>query len=394
MDAHDVARLAALVVIALMSLLVVTFLVDGWNDDAAFAHRDFQPLWDAGVRALSGESPYLRSSQPFVHPPLAIPLMASFALMPVRVAFVVAGVLGVAAFVGALALLSRASGGTERDRATAIVVGASAPSFYFALFLGQLSGLYVLCFAGSLAALALGSELAAGILAGLLLIKPPLALAPLFAIAAARSRRALAVVGVTALALFVGSLPWGLDAWPTWMRDAGWWAATLEDAPGTWWRQWTLYSFVRSSMAEVGLGETAARGVSLAMTLPLAGAVAWLGARALRRDAAGPSGVGLRMRAAALLALATVALNAYLFYYDALLLVVPAVVAFLARDTYAERARVAIAALVLVSWVLQLVTPLFGQGGVPLPGLAATMWLVVEGVDLARALRVAPPARR
>jgi hypothetical protein len=100
------------------------------------------------------------------------------------------------------------------------------------------------------------------------------------------------------------------------------------------------------------------------------------------------------MRAAALLALATVALNAYLFYYDALLLVVPASVAFLLRATYAPRARAAVATLATISWVLQLVTPLFGQGGVPLPGLVATMWLVVEGLDLARALRSAPPARR
>jgi hypothetical protein len=387
-DAHDVARLSAFVVGALMALLALSFLVDAWGDDARFAHRDFQPLWQAGVRAWAGESPYVRSTQPFVHPPVAIPLVMLLGLWPSRVAFVLASIGGAVAFAAALNLLARACSPSERDRATAIALAATAPSFYFALFLGQLSGLYVLCFAGCLAALATGAEVTAGALAGLLLIKPPLAIALAFAVIASRSRRAVGALALTALVLVLVSLAFGPEAWPTWAREAGWWAATLEDAPGTWWRQWTLYSFVRSSMAELELSQTAARGVSAGLTLPLAVAAAWVSARALTLDRA------MRMRAASVLALATVALNAYLFYYDALLLVVPAVVAALLRETYAPRASLAVGVLACVSWALQLVTPLFGQGGVPLPGLIATMWLLVEVIDLARALRVAPAARR
>jgi hypothetical protein len=387
-DAHDAARLASFVVAAALTCLVVSFLADAWGDDAAFAHRDFHPFWQAGARALSGRSPYERTTQPFVHPPIAIPIVATFALVSERAAFVVVDLLMIAALVCTLVAIARACGASARERATAIAVGATAPSFYFALFLGQLSGLYVACFAGCFAALALGADVVAGILAGLLTIKPPLALAPVLGIALARSRRAGLAFVITMLALMVGSLPWGIDAWPTWTSDARWWAATLEAAPGTWWRQWTLYAFVRSSMAEVGLSEAAARLVSAVVALPLAGLAVRAAAPAMRRDAA------FRMRAGAVLALATVSLNAYLFYYDALLLVAPALVAFFLRETYAERARVAITALVVVSWALQLVTPLFGQGGVPLPGLVATLWLVVEALDLVRALGSAPPARR
>lgn len=387
MDAHDVARLTALLAIWLMMMLLVLFLSDGW-EDMSLAHRDFYPLYSAGTRIWAGESPYLRSTQPFVHPPLAIPLVALFALAPLRPAFLAILAAGAVAFLGALAILVRACGATGRDRATAIVVSASAPSFYFALFLGQLSGLYLLCFVGCLGGLALGADVLAGVCAGLLLIKPPLALALVFAIVASRSRRAALATGITALVLVLLTLPWGIAVWRTWLGDAGWWASTLEAAPGTWWRQWTLYSFVRSSTAELGLSWGAARAISLAITVPLGGAAAWVAARALRR------GPALRMRAAAVLALATVALNAYLFYYDALLLVVPAVVGWLLRATYAPRARIAVVVLVLVSWALQFATPLFGQGGVPLPGLVATIWLMVEVVDLAVALNGAPPARR
>ena len=101
------------------------------------------------------------------------------------------------------------------------------------------------------------------------------------------------------------------------------------------------------------------------------------------------------LRAVSILVIASIALNAYLFYYDAAFLVVPWMIAFLTYTTYAPITRALIVIVAVASWVLALTTPILQQGGVPLPGLVATIWLLVEILDLffgKRAMRVTPPA--
>src|SRR6185369_6558834 len=97
-----------------------------------------------------------------------------------------------------------------------------------------------------------------------------------------------------------------------WREQVTWCTEALEGADTTWWRQFTLYAFLRSVTSRADMDMSIARWFYLGITGPLGIATLLAVHKALA-----PDHRLLALRAVAILVLASVALNAYLFYYDA-----------------------------------------------------------------------------
>ena len=201
------------------------------------------------------------------------------------------------------------------------------------------AGLYLALLAGGLVLLAdermKQNEVVIGLVAALLVLKPQLSFGLLLVMLFRRAWRAWAVMVLASVVLAAISVPiLGVDSFPTWLEQMSWCGAALETASTTWWRQFTLYAFVRGAGAALGVGQGASRIVTASLGVP----ILLGGFGVIRRALANPERPVV-VRALGLVVLVTVALNGYLFYYDALLLVVPALAAFAARGTYAAWAR-------------------------------------------------------
>lgn len=390
-DGHDAARLCSIVIIAIFAMAMYGYVRDQWDDEAQFTHRDFHNFHNAGVRIRAGEDVYQHDEIPFLLTPISAPAVVVLSYIPEHVAFVLAAIVTGALYLAALWIVIRTCKPDPRSAITAAFVAATMPPFWFALYLGQLSGLYLFLMSASLALLAVPrsegrsarSEALAGVVIAVLCVKPQLALVALLVVVLRRAWPALAAFVVTLLLLWLVSIPFvGVDAALVWREQVTWCTEALETADTTWWRQFTLYAFLRAVTARGDMDMTVARGLYVAIVLPL-GIATLLAVRA----ALAPDDRRLALRAVSMLVLATISLNAYLFYYDAAFLVVPWMIAFLAYQTYASVTRGVIVLLAAISWVLALTTPILQQGGIPLPGLVATIWLVVEMIDLSRGMR-------
>jgi hypothetical protein len=390
-DGHDAARLIAIVCMAIFAILMSGYVRDQWSDEAQFTHRDFHNFWNAGVRIRDGEPVYQRDEIPFLLTPLAAPFVVVLSWIPERIAFVTAAIVTGALYAVAIVLVALACPADRRSRITACFLAASMPPFWFALYLGQLSGLWLFLLAGAFVVLVrpraegrtFRTEIVAGVLVAALCVKPQLALVALLVAALRRSWGTIVAFVVVSAILWLASIPFlGVGAAIEWREQVSWCTEALEGARSTWWRQFTLYAFLRASTANATLGIDVARWLYLATALPMGIATLLAVRRALL-----PDDRRLALRAIAMLVLATVSLNAYLFYYDAAFLVVPWMIAYLAYQTYAQRTRALIVLVAAISWVLALTTPILEQGSVPFPGLVAAIWLGIEIIDFTRGER-------
>lgn len=376
---------------AIFAMAMAGYVRDQWDDEAQFTHRDFHNFHFAGTRIRAGEEVYQHDEIPFLLTPIAAPAVVVLSYIPEHVAFVLAAIFTGLLFLAAIVLVTRTCRPERRSAITACFVAATMPPIWFALYLGQLSGLYLFLLSVSLALLAVPrtegrtrrTEAIAGVAIAVLCVKPQLALVALLVVVLRRAWGALAAFTTVLVVLWLCSIPFvGLDAILRWREQVTWCTEALETADTTWWRQFTLYAFLRAVTARADMDMGVARTLYLAVVVPL-GVATLLAVRA----ALAPDDRRLALRAVAILVLASISLNAYLFYYDAAFLVVPWMIAFLAYQTYASITRALIVLIAAVSWVLALTTPILQQGGIPLPGLVATIWLVVEIIDLNRGLR-------
>ncbi len=358
----EAARVALLVLAVSLHAVLGVSLADSWGTDE-FARRDWSAFRDAGRRALEGDVAGLYDPRPggfpYLHPPWVAAILAP------------AGGLGDAAFYAlmialqlaglALALFALRRLPPDRDAHDVVVLGvlASAP-WVIGLVLGQPSALVLGAWLAAFALLARERPVAAGILFGLCAIKPPYVVAPiLFALLARRPRVLLGVAAsiaaLVAISLFVGQ-------WPAWLAAVGRTLGDVSDAHLALWKQHTLLAFLRA---------VAPRPVALA----LYGAVV-LGFAGLVFRARGAD-VPL-LRAAGWLALGTVTLSPFAYFYDALLLAIPAAALWLGRDGYSARARVALAILATATFAAQHLGFFALQAGPPWAGLLVTAWLAIE----------------
>lgn len=392
--AHDVFRIAALWwLIGIGTYLGVVLLRD-LADPERLALRDFFCFWRAGELALGGGTGYEQLDRTFANPPFAIPLVEALALLSPRDAFFAIGVVTTVLAALGMIVLGGIEGMDRRFRATGVVLALTMPSFVSALHLGQLTGLYLGLTAVAVWGLVERRDVPAGIAAGLLLVKPPLALALLAAGTLLRPRAFTLAWVATLSVLVLSSLPFGLAAWSAWNDALASLVDRHETTPDSWRKQFTVYAFLRTVLSWPELSwlelswvggsrepaRLAASAVSAAFALPLS-RVLWR-ARALRDDAS-EQGRLFRIRAASIAVLATIALNLYLFYYDAALAAVPTLFLFSHRAAWRSRARwwaaVLLASLIWLAGLL----PMLWQGGPSPVGPMALAWAALELIELA-----------
>ena len=192
---------------------------------------DFSNLWSAGRLARSGNLPILYGADAFtvwkhaefghavtqndwIYPPLVLPLGAALSFLPLPVGFILwsAGTLGAMVWLLRLAGLGWA----------AIALGVACPAEWLCLIYGQYGGMLgCLMFAGL--ALAATRPVAAGIMLGLVTLKPQIGLLVPFAWLAEGRWRAIGAACVVFVVLAVAPVVWfGPASWALFLLPAPW----------------------------------------------------------------------------------------------------------------------------------------------------------------------------
>ncbi len=360
--ALDGARVLALTLAVALHALWILSVAQVWPTPE-IERRDYAVFVRAGRRALAGELDGVYAPRPggfpFLHPPPVIALSAPLGLGDERAAYVVLTALAFAALGLSIAALRAIAPRPGEHDVVWLALLASAP-WSIALVLGQPAALLLAALLVGLAALE-RRPLAAGLAWSVLLLKPQLALAPLALAIVRRDRRALSGVLLGGFALAALSLPLGLARWPEWIAALARTGGEVSSAAIPLWKQHTWLAFLRS----VAPAPIAWAGWIAA--LPLGALVLWR----LRSERSS-------LRAGALLALATIALSPYAYFYDALLLLAPGAALWVERERYARRALVTIGALAALTFAWQHAGFFVLQRGPALGGLLVTGWLAAE----------------
>ena len=240
----------------------------------------------------------LHGALPFAYPPCFLLLLAPFGLLSYPVAAFDWVLLGFAAYCAAL----------RRWAPLMPWLALSFPPLLVNVVTGQAGLLTAALLIGGMVLLS-KRPLAAGLLLGLLVVKPQLGLVLPLALLAGREWRALAGAAASALGLIVlGILAFGWAPWQAWLGNAGFIASIAGEGLAGWHRMASIYGALR----QIGLASGPAWIVHALVALAAAAAAALVWHR--RAD------IGARAGA---LAAATALASPYLFVYDDLILVVP-----------------------------------------------------------------------
>lgn len=318
--------------------------------DAATLTTTFHDLFAVQPGAVSWNYP----------PPLLLPVTA-LAALPYLAAAGLWGIAGLGGFVAALRLLVPGN--------ALLLAGLLFPGTTMALLAGQ-TGLLVAAALGGGLALLQRRPVMAGMLLGLLVLKPNLAVLVPLALVAGGHGRALATATATALLLALLALAaFGPEPWYGFVTNlrtvAGWDEAGLLRS----WRMPSVYMQLKC----VGLPGAVAMTAQLATALGAAVAVVWSWRRAT------PDAI----RGAVLVAAIPLA-SPYVFEYDLVLLVVA--VLLLWRDGLARGWHRAEASGLLLVWVLAVLPPAASERLGFHPGVLFTALLL--GLALGRARKV------
>jgi hypothetical protein len=240
--------LASIVALPGMIVLMAVYFRPGGDlleQRGYYLGLDFVNYWTGGRLALSGTVGILydvaaynellqrwfapaKEFMIFSYPPNALPLLAPVGLLPYLAALPLWLVLGTAAFFAAA--MGRAPIRADLGLVAAL---ALSPVLWVNLNFGQLGLFLALLFVGALRVLPTRPVLA-GILIGLITIKPQLGLLLPLTLVLVGARRAFAVAAATAVLLAALSLAlYGFAPWQ------GWWSETVEV-------QWAFVSDMRS----------------------------------------------------------------------------------------------------------------------------------------------------
>jgi hypothetical protein len=304
-------RIPAMTVALLFLFIGVTALVTILGDPY---QMDFVSYWAGARLALDGNpaGAYdlalhrsvelgaipLRGALPFAYPPCFLLLLAPFGLLSYPVAAFDWVLLGFAFYCAAL-----------RRWAPAFPwLALSFPPLLVNVVTGQAGFLVAALFVAGMTLLP-KRPLVAGLLLGLLVVKPQLGLVLPLALLAGREWRALAGAASSAAGLvLLGVLLFGLAPWQAWLGNAGLIASIASEGLAGWHRMASVYGALRLA----GLASGAAWAIHALVALAAAGAACLIWYRK----------AGLEARAGALAA-ATALASPYLFVYDTLILVVP-----------------------------------------------------------------------
>jgi hypothetical protein len=189
---------------------------------------DYRIFWGAGSDVWAGINPYAAerfAEHPFLHPPSALPLFATFALLPFRASFLLWSILNVVACAGLITLGQRTL--AAQERLDVHPPGGTGPAWQLpevvvlaltcalmisdasllTLALGQLSIMAAVVLLGALAAQARGRMIAAGVLLALATAKVGTMLPFLLLFLRKTDWRTWVALAVTTLALCLATVP-------------------------------------------------------------------------------------------------------------------------------------------------------------------------------------------
>ena len=327
-----------------------------------FVAGDWSRLYAVGEHALNPR--YF-----WRYPPFGLYVVAPLAWLPEVWAYALLAGVEVVALAASLWLLRRLEPFRDMRGEWLLAIALSAPALT-TIVTGQSSALIMLCVVGAATLWTRGRVVHACALLGLLAIKPNWGIVfGLLAIVRREWKGAATMAGV-ALLLCVLTLPLGLQLWADFLGVSLGNAFALADYDAQ--KQITLRGFLEGTLGKgelvLSLWAIAAAGVVLMAAL------AW--------RAPGPPlrhlGIGL---------LLAVAANPYAFFYDALVLAVPATVWFAERDRWRPRPWLVVAMLLALAWcseqwlyswgVLSKTAGLSWLPPVSLVGPIAAVWLVL-----------------
>lgn len=361
----------------LIALLVVLTVLTAWARwELGEVPGDYRPFELAATRFWAGEPLYQPGDDPFLSPPpFVFFLLPAHALGPLG-GHALAMIAGLACAGAALWLVRRAM--NDRPSIDTVLAVALYLPIWLSAAIGQWGGFFFLVFSATMFFASRQRALEAGLCAALLLAKPTFAPFAIAIVALGLGRRAWIGLGIGAIAWLLLSVPLGVDAWGAWRGELRY-IDEVHALAGHGWQHHTLFGSLRALAALTGHDEGLARAVWLVIALPLGLATIAIASRALA--------CGDATRAFSLAALATVALNVYLRYYDSCIVLVAAIALF----SRPNRATIT-GALALVYLVLGSLDAAYFQEriGVPVEGVLLTAWLVLE---LKEALASAPDAR-
>ena len=374
----DLTRVGLLAGAVFLHAVIGVSLAATWGTDE-FARRDWSAFRDAGHAAATGEVQGMYDARPggfpYLHPPWVAALLAPVgdlddgAFYGVMVAL---QLLGLAMVV--LALRHLEPDHTEKDLVLLGVL-ASAP-WAIGLVLGQPSALVLGAWLLAYWAVDRKEPFVAGLLFGLCVIKPPYVVAPI--IYSLLSRRYRVLAGIAASLGVLLALSLSVGQWTEWVAAVSRTLGNVSTGDVALWKQQTFLAFLRGVMPR-----TAALLIwGLACVVS-----AWLFYRV--RHSRMPM-----LRVAGWLALGTIALSPFAYFYDALILTLPAAALWLRWDTYPARFRPILVGLSVGTFVLQHIGFFVLQQGTPLTGLLVLAWLVVEFTAISKErLEAGRPAR-
>jgi hypothetical protein len=240
----------------------------------------------------------LAGALPFAYPPCFLILLAPFGLLTYPAAAASWVLLTFAAYWAAL----------RRWAPDMLWLALSFPPLLVNAITGQAGLLTAALFAGAMTLLP-KRPLAAGVLLGLLIVKPQLGLVLPLALLAGREWRAIAGAAAAAAGLVLISVVlFGWTPWQAWLGNAGLIASIASEGLAGWHRMASVYGALR--LAGVAAGPAWIAHALVALAAAAAAGLVWQ----RERD------IGMRAGA---LAAATALASPYLFVYDMLILVVP-----------------------------------------------------------------------
>ncbi len=312
------------------------------------------------------------------YPPYALYLVVPLAVISPKIAYVLAMGAGIVATGLALWALRGSMADRRGFGVIALCVVSSAP-FASTIINGQLSAILLLSVASALWALERGrGELGWGLL-GALWLKPNWIPGFLLLGAGQRRWRGLAVLMAVGAALVLSSMPLGSELWPEFLADRLGSARVGLDYPAH------LQSTVLSALTVLIPGGAPLYLAWVAIGTALT-AVLWLTLR--NRDIPLARQVGACV-------LFTLSANVYVFFYDNLLLAVPAAAWWACRTSYRSRSVwIMIGACIGTVWIWDhavfywpMVARALGvirdypEPAASIVGVVVALWLALEWID-------------
>lgn len=304
------------------------------------------------------------------YPPFALYIVAPLAWLPNAWAYALMAGVEVAALAASLWLLRRLVPFRRARGEWLLAIVFSAPALS-TIVTGQNSALIMLCVVGAASLWTRGQVIGACALLGLLAIKPNWGIVfGLVAVARGEWKGAAAMAGV-ALLLCLLSLPLGLQLWRDFLGPSTAHAFALAD-----------YDVQKLITVRAVLEGVLGRGdLTLILWVLTAAGLTVMAVLAWR--APGPP-----LRHLGIAVLLAVAANPYAFFYDALVLAVPATVWWAERDRWQRRPWLVVATLLALAWCSEqwlyswgvLSSTVVGLSWLPpvsLVGPVAAVWLVL-----------------